>query len=157
MAVAESLEGVTEARPGNYVFFDGYQEAIGSCEAQDVAFSVLASVIGRYPSRGSAVIDAGGLALSKDPGARHVEPDGGFGRLLSLESGRVLAGARLTSLSQEHGVVSAPADGALDELRVGEVVRVVPNHSCLSAACFDRYHVVRGDEVVDQWQTIRGW
>jgi len=53
------------------------------------------------------------------------------------------------TVSQEHGIVTAPLD-------VGDRVRILPNHSCLTAACFDEYHVVRGDEVVDRWRVWRG-
>jgi D-serine deaminase-like pyridoxal phosphate-dependent protein len=65
------------------------------------------------------------------------------------DRGRLRADAHLLSLSQEHGVVNA-------RLPVGERVRILPNHSCLTTACFDEYHLVRGDEVVDRWKIWRG-
>jgi D-serine deaminase-like pyridoxal phosphate-dependent protein len=156
-AAAEHYEGVTEIRPGNYAFYDAYQAAIGSCGLPDaLAFTVLATVIGAYPERGQVVLNAGALALSKDPGPVHVEPNCGYGVVCDL-SGRPLRGVRLDALSQEHGEASVAAPDLLESLPVGTRVRVVPNHSCLAAACFDRYHVMEGGEVVDEWIPARGW
>ncbi len=154
---AGHYDGVTEIRPGNYAFFDAFQAAIGSCGIGDaLAFTVMATVIGSYPGRGQVVLNAGALALSKDPGPVHVEPRCGFGVVCDL-AGSPLAGVRLEALSQEHGEATLTDLAFFDRLAVGTKVRVVPNHSCLSAACFDRYHVLRGGEVVDEWRPARGW
>ncbi|MGE0354516.1 MAG: alanine racemase [Gemmatimonadales bacterium] len=139
MTAVESLDGVTEARPGNYVFFDETQVALGSCLPGDVAVSVLASVVSAPAGQSHSVIDAGALALSKDTGA--AEPVH-YGKV----DGR--SGVVVGSVSQEHGVLT-------DRLPYGERVRIVPNHSCLTVACFDRYHVVRGEAVVDEWAIHR--
>lgn len=156
-AAAERYDGVTEIRPGNYAFFDAYQAAIGSCGPPDaLAFTVLATVIGSYPERGQVVLNAGALALSKDPGPVHVDRDCGYGVVCDL-SGRPLRGVRLEALSQEHAEASIAAPDLFARLPVGAKVRVVPNHSCLAAACFDRYHVIEGGEVVDEWFPARGW
>jgi D-serine deaminase-like pyridoxal phosphate-dependent protein len=156
IALATDLSGVSEVRPGNYAFFDAHQAAIGSCTLDDAAFLVLASVIGRYPERGAALLDAGALALSKDEGPRHVDPGCGYGVLLEPRSRRPLAGLRLAALSQEHGHLHGdPA--ALAALPIGARMLVVPNHSCLAAALHGRYAVVRGDEVVAEWHPVRGW
>ena len=151
---AEDLEGITEIRPGNYLFFDAFQAAIGSCTLGDVALSVLATVVSAFPDQQRAVVDAGALALSKDPGPTHVDPACGFGRLVAVDDQHPLPGIRLTSLSQEHGVVEGPGTAAL---RPGSRLRILPNHSCLAAACFERLHVVRGAEVIDDWKPLRGW
>jgi D-serine deaminase-like pyridoxal phosphate-dependent protein len=150
----DDLTGVTEARPGNYLFFDAIQAAIGSCDLDDVAFSVLATVISVDPEQGRAVIDAGALALSKDSGPTHVDPDCGFGLPMTLEDQHPLPGLRIVGLTQEHGTLIGPG---VEALHPGTRLRILPNHSCLSAACFDRYHVVRGTEVVDEWHPVRGW
>jgi D-serine deaminase-like pyridoxal phosphate-dependent protein len=157
MCAAEDLGDVTEMRPGNYAFFDAFQTAIGSCRREEIAFGVLATVIGSYPRRNESVIDAGTLALSRDPGPIHVDPDCGFGIPVVPGTREPLAGARVAGLSQEHGVLRLePGDGGTVP-RVGERIVVLPNHSCLAAALFDRYHVVRGEEVVDVWRPVRGW
>ncbi len=150
----DDLTGVTEIRPGNYVFYDAFQSAIGTCELDEAAFSVLATVISVHPEAGRAVVDAGALALSKDPGPTHVDADCGFGVVVATEDLQPLPGLRITGLSQEHGSLTGPGVAAL---RPGTRIRIVPNHSCLSAACFDRYNIVRDTEVVDEWHPVRGW
>jgi D-serine deaminase-like pyridoxal phosphate-dependent protein len=156
LTASSNLDGVTEVRPGNYIFFDAHQAAIGSCALDEVAFSVLGRVIGVHPDRHELVVNTGALALSKDPGAIHVDASCGFGVAVNPRDQRPIAGLRLASLSQEHGIIRS--EGPLDSgWSPGDVVRILPNHSCLAAACFDRYHVVRGDEIVDEWRPFRGW
>ncbi len=156
VVAADDLSGVTEVRPGNYLFFDVFQAAIGSCHLHEAAFSVLASVIGVYPARNEFVVDAGALALSKDPGPVHIDPGCGYGAVVTPDEQRLLPTLTVRTLSQEHGVIAS--DDPLEERwRPGELVRILPNHSCLTAACFDRFHVVRGSEVVDEWRPARGW
>ncbi len=156
LAVAEDLTGITEVRPGNYAFFDAFQAAIGSCSLDDVAFSVLVRVIGRYPERSELLVDGGALALSKDPGPTHVDPAFGFGVVLAA-SGERLPGLRVVSLSQEHGLLRSASPLGPGNFRVGSLLRIVPNHSCLAAALFDRYAVLRRGDVVDEWRPVRGW
>ena len=157
ISLGESLEGVTEARPGNYVFYDHFQVAIGSCDTGSAAFSVLATVLSHYPERNEILIDAGGLALSRDEGPTHLDPNCGYGAVFTADGRTPLPSLRIRSISQEHGKIqgSAPIDYAA--LPVGAKLRIVPNHSCLTAAMFDRYHVFRGDAVVDEWRPVRGW
>ncbi|HEV3471198.1 MAG TPA: alanine racemase [Pyrinomonadaceae bacterium] len=151
----EHLDGVDEARPGNYIFFDAFQATLGSCAFEDCALSVLASVVHRDRARRKVVLDAGAIALSKDRGAFDLDPACGFGRVLDL-GGRD-TGLRVESLSQEHGSVPVPDETTLDRLRVGTRVRVLANHSCLTAAQHAHYHVLEGDRVVDRWEIHRGW
>jgi D-serine deaminase-like pyridoxal phosphate-dependent protein len=156
VTVAEDLAGVTEVRPGNYLFFDAFQAAIGSCRLDEVAFSVLATVTGVYPERRELVVNAGALALSKDPGPIHVDPSCGFGVVVEAADQQPIPGLRVISLSQEHGVLRS--DRPLDpSWQPGSRLRLLPNHSCLAAACFDSYQVVRGAAVVDEWRPVRGW
>jgi len=149
MSAAEDLTGVTEARPGNYVFYDYTQVLLGSCTVRDCAVTVLASVVSAQPGAAHAVTDAGALVMSKDTGPGGVEPPTMGPVYDDYASGTLSSRLRLTALSQEHGVMQGP-------LPVGTRVRILPNHSCLTVACFDRYHVVRGDEVVDRWKIWRG-
>src|SRR5215213_8079310 len=74
LSVVERFSECDEVRPGNYVFYDAFQATIGSCRLEDVAVSVLTTVVGSYPERGSIIVDAGALALSKDAGPEHVDP-----------------------------------------------------------------------------------
>ena len=146
MTAVDHLEGVDEARPGNYALFDYTQSVLGSCAVRDCAVTVVASVVSRPAGHDHAVVDAGALAMSRDPG-----PDeAGFGRAFAdYAAGRLDDDLRLVSLSQEHGIVSGRP-------RVGDRLRLLPNHSCLTVAQFDEYHVVRGTEVVDRWKIWRG-
>ena len=151
----DHLEGVDEARPGNYIFFDAFQATLGSCSFDDCALTVLASVVHRDRARRKVVIDAGAIALSKDRGAADLDPACGYGRVQDL-GGRDL-GPRVESLSQEHGAVHVADEATFDSLRVGARVRVLANHSCLTAAQHSHYNVIEGDAVVDRWEIFRGW
>lgn len=157
LSLATSLEGVTEARPGNYVFYDRFQSEIGACRPDDVAFSVLVTVLGQYLERNELLVDAGALALSKDEGPTHLDPDCGFGAILSADGRQRFPDLVVESLSQEHGKIRGRKPIDFDALAVGTKLRVVPNHSCLAAALFEHYHVLRGEEVVDRWHPVRGW
>lgn len=157
MTRADDLAGVTEARPGNYVFFDADQLAIGSCALKDIAFSVLATVVGAYPDRNTLIVNAGALALSTAAGATHVNPDCGFGLVCSAWELRPVEGLVVYSLSQEHGLIRSTQPIEFDRFPIGSRLRIIPNHSCTATALFDRYHVVRNGEIVDEWHPIRGW
>lgn len=142
--------GVTELRPGNYAFFDAFQAGIGSCTTDDCAMTVLASVIGVHPDRDQILTDAGALALSKDAGPRHVIPDCGYG--IVLDSERRPLPLRVVGLSQEHGEVAVLDRAIFETLRVGSLVQIIPNHSCLAAALYDGYVVTSDGDVVDRWE-----
>jgi D-serine deaminase-like pyridoxal phosphate-dependent protein len=150
LSVIDDFSGADEVRPGNYVFYDAFQATIGACAPEDVAVSVLATVIGSYPERQNVIVDAGALALSKDLGPDHLDPRFGYGVVCDIHL-RPLP-ARLVAVSQEHGKIATAA-----HLPVGTRLRIVPNHSCLTAAMFDAYHVVDGDRVVAEWRPVRGW
>lgn len=165
---AESLAGVTEMRPGNYVFFDLFQASLGTCAMTDIAVSVLASVTGRHRLRNHLLIDAGGLALSKDIGANEHRPHTGYG-LVCLPGGAMpLPGLAVTDVHQEHGLIG-PADPAahhaslpFERFPVGSRLRVLPNHSCMTAAMYDRYYVVSGQPgdngaIIAEWDRVNGW
>ena len=149
-SVVERFTDCDEVRPGNYIFFDAAQATLGSCRREDVAVSVLATVIGSYPHRSEAIVDAGALALSKDLGPDHIDPRFGYGILCDLALHPL--DARIVSLSQEHGKIAMR-----NPPPVGRRVRIIPNHSCLTAAMYDAYHVLEGGTVVDEWKPIRGW
>lgn len=149
-SVVERFEDTDEVRPGNYIFYDAFQATIGSCRREDCAVSVLATVIGSYPERRQAIIDAGALALSKDLGPNHIDPKFGYGLVCDLDLRPMPM--RLVALSQEHGKLEAAAPPP-----VGTQLRVIPNHSCLTAAMYDVYHVIDRGNVVDEWRPCRGW
>jgi len=133
---AMQVAGVTECRPGNYVYHDASQVSLGTCGIGDCALTVLATVVS-VPAPGRAVLDAGSKTLSSDP----LRPRaGGCGWILGGES-------RLARLSEEHGVVDvAPGE----TFHVGQRVRVLPNHACVVSNLHDFVTAVRGDRVEAQ-------
>ncbi len=152
---AESLAGVTEVRAGVYMFGDLFQAEIGTHGLDDIALTVLTSVIGRRPGR--LLVDAGGLALSKDRSTETAPKDYGFGLALDVDGRRSLGDAIVRRAYQEHGVVEPDPGHPLD-LPIGAKLRIAPNHTCMTAAAHDRYYVVEGgDEVIAIWSRVNGW
>jgi D-serine deaminase-like pyridoxal phosphate-dependent protein len=151
----DHLNGIDEVRPGNYIFFDAFQATLGSCSFEDCALTVLASVVHRDRSRRKVIIDAGAIALSKDRGPVGLNPDCGYGKVLGL-NGEDL-NLTVSEISQEHGAVIANDENTLDRLRVGSRVRVLVNHSCLTAAQHSLYNVLEGENIVDHWKIHTGW
>jgi D-serine deaminase-like pyridoxal phosphate-dependent protein len=158
MTHTERMDGVTEARPGVYMFHDVFQAIIDSCTLDDIAITVLASVIGRNPSKNRFVIDAGALALSKDRSTAATNEDAGFGLVWDIDGKPSFGECPIGSVSQEHGVVSSAKPLPFDKLHVGTKVRIAPNHACITAAAHDRYYVVDGSrEVIAEWDRVNGW
>ena len=151
MASITSLASVSEVRPGNYVFNDFMQVVAGVCSADDVPVSVLTTVISSRSDLPHCIVDAGALAMSKDPGPPQVDQRRGLGPVYTGLTGTGLEpSVNLAHVSQEHGFVEGRHYG------VGTRLRVMPNHSCLTAAMFDEYWVVEGETVVDRWPILRG-
>ncbi len=154
---ARHLDGVTEVRAGVYMFGDLFQASIGTHGPADIALTVLASVIGLRPAEHRLLVDAGGLALSKD---RSTQPtaDLGFGLMLDMK-GRPAHGRSVVAQAyQEHGVVALDPALPFPDLPVGALVRIAPNHACMTAAAHDRYWVVDGSgAVIAEWPRVNGW
>ena len=155
ITTVDDLEGIDEVRPGNYIFFDAFQATLGSCALDDCALTVLASVVHRDRSRLKVIVDAGAIALSKDRGPVGLNPNCGYGRVLNL-AGEDL-NLTVSEMSQEHGVIIVKDENTFDGLRVGSRVRVLANHSCLTAAQHSYYNVLEGEDVVDRWKIHTGW
>lgn len=151
----DHLEGIDEVRPGNYIFFDNYQATLGSCGFDDCALTVLAAVVHRDASRRKIVVDAGGIAMSKDRGPTHLDPMCGYGRVLDLDGHDT--GLRLDTLSQEHGVIHTNDDAAFNRFKIGDRLRVLANHSCMTATQHSHYNILKDGEIVDNWEIHRGW
>jgi len=158
MSLTENLDGINEIRPGNYAFYDYTQVMLGSCGIADCALTVLSSVISHQPGSSHFIIDAGALALSKDTGPLHISNDMDMGIIYEdYERKRLQAHVHVKTLSQEHGKVLISEGSKLKgQYKVGEKVRILEHHSCLTAANFDYYYVVKGYEVIDRWKILRG-
>lgn len=150
---AEDLSGIDEVRPGNYILYDAFQATIGSCSLDDCALTILAAIVHR--SNEKLIIDAGAIALSKDRGPVERDPGCGYGRVLDLDGNDL--GLRVAGVSQEHGVIPIPDLGVSERFRVGDRVRILANHSCISTAQHTHYNVLGNGEIVDRWEIHRGW
>lgn len=155
---ARDLTGVTEMRPGVYMFSDLFQAGIGTGAIGGIALSVLATVIGQRRADNALILDAGALALSKDRSTESLADDCGFGLICDLGTGRPLGDLKVASVHQEHGMVCSSSPLSFDALPIGALVRVLPNHACMTAAAYGAYHVIDGGtEVIGTWPRCNGW
>jgi D-serine deaminase-like pyridoxal phosphate-dependent protein len=156
----ESFEGITEVRAGVYFFFDLVQVGLGVCALDDVAISVLGSVIGHQPDKGQLITDTGWTSLSRDRGTAEQAVDQGYGVVCDLE-GRPIEDLVVVDTNQEHGIVARRGGGPIGDLGrfpVGTLLRVLPNHACATAGQHASYLVVEGGEtVVAEWPRVSGW
>ena len=144
--VAKRLEAASEIRPGNFVFYDLMQLAPGVCAADEISAGLACPIVGIYPARNEIVIYGGAIHFSKEfltdtLGRRF------WGQLAVCTRGEFTPGEPphyVKSLSQEHGVVSIETP-ALNQLRIGDAVLVLPVHSCLTCQQFASYTTLDGE------------
>lgn len=157
---ARDMTGVTELRAGIHVFQDLFQAGIGACRIEDIAVSVLASVIGARRDLNRLVIDAGGLALSKDRSTAGHSFDAGFGLVCDARSGKPIDDLYVVAVSQELGLMTtrSGSPAPFDRLPIGSQVRILPNHADMTAAAYQGYTVVDGDDrIIDYWARANHW
>jgi D-serine deaminase-like pyridoxal phosphate-dependent protein len=151
---ARHLDDVTEVRAGVFPFFDLINVGLGVCSMDDIALSVLATVIGHRSDKSGSILDAGWMAMSRDAGNSRTP---GYGLVCDL-AGRSLKGLFLQELNQEHGIVgrTIPAGDPMPAL--GAKVRILPNHACATAAQHDHYVVVGAEsQIRGTWSRFSGW
>ena len=157
---ARDLTGVTELRAGVFVFFDLVMAGIHVCSIDDIALSVLTTVIGHQRERGWIMIDAGWMALSRDRGTANQAVDQGYGIVCDIE-GKPFPNLIVKAANQEHGIVAQRAGSGehLPQLPVGTKLRILPNHACATGAQFDGYEVLPVDASAPlvHWARFRGW
>ena len=156
---ARALPGVTEVRAGVYVFFDLVMSNVGVCGPDDIALSVLTSVIGHQPEKGWAIVDAGWMAMSRDRGTARQKHDYAYGQVCGAD-GQPLHGYLLGGANQEHGIVMRSGEPDADIVRrfpVGTLLRVLPNHACATGAQFPHYEAVAADGSAATWPRLHGW
>ena len=157
---ATSLDGVTEVRAGVFVFFDLVMAGIGVCAIDDIAVSVLGTVIGHQTEKGWILVDAGWMAMSRDRGTAKQTVDQGYGLVCDID-GNPLGDLILSDANQEHGIITVrPGSTArLPELPIGTRIRSLPNHACATGAQHEAYHVVRGTnhQIEAVWSRFGGW
>ena len=137
---------ITEVRPGNYVFYDAMQVALGAAQLEDCALTALATVTSKRRSKGGTerlYLDAGKKVLTTDTGYGL----DGYGTLLyNAAAMRPWPHARVERLSEEHAWVQVPGGAPFT---TGDRVRVVPNHACVTVATQPALQLVEGEELVD--------
>ena len=159
--LARSLEGVTEVRAGVYMLFDLVMAGLGVCRIEDIALSVLTTVIGHRSDMGWLIVDAGWMALSADRGTSRQDTDQGYG-LVCTEDGSPLEGVLVLSVNQEHGIIG-PRPGArhldVSAFPPGTRLRILPNHACATASQHDSYLLVGSDgtSLQREWPRLNGW
>ncbi|NZA27456.1 alanine racemase [Luteimonas sp. SJ-92] len=144
-SIAEAFPGAGEIRPGNFVFYDLMQWQIGACGVEDIAVAMACPVVARHPGRGELVVHGGAVHFSKD--AMEFEGERIFGLAVERTSdgwGELRPDVRLVRLSQEHGIVAAPADVVV-RTRPGDSLLFLPVHSCLTADAMGRYRTLAGE------------
>jgi D-serine deaminase-like pyridoxal phosphate-dependent protein len=155
-----NYSGVTEVRAGVFMFFDLMQAGVGDCTVDDIALSVLSTVIGHQRDRGWTIIDAGWMAMSRDRGTAGQAVDQGYGIVCDLD-GQPYPDLIVIQANQEHGIVAGRPGSSVPvpHLPVGAKVRVLPNHACATAAQHEGYMVVEGGthRVHGYWPRFGGW
>ncbi|WDD92258.1 DSD1 family PLP-dependent enzyme [Burkholderia sp. FERM BP-3421] len=157
---AASLAGVTEVRAGVYAFFDLVMHNVGVCALDDLALSVVTTVIGHRPDQGWAIVDAGWMALSRDRGTARQRRDYGYGLPCTLD-GAPLEGFTISGANQEHGILSRthgePCPDIVTRFPLGARLRILPNHACATGAQFPFYHALAADGSAALWSRFHGW
>ena len=146
----QNTSGITEMRPGVYMFGDLAQVDLQCCVTSDIAVTVASTVIGHNKPAGQLLIDAGALALSQDLSPQSVQNT--YGRLVDDENLQVI------KVNQEHGTVAHLNDSTqFEKYPIGSVVRILPNHICMTAAPYNRMYVIENNTIESMWNRATGW
>lgn len=157
---ARQLDGVTEVRAGVYVFQDLVMLNVGVARREELALSVLTSVIGHQREKGWVLVDAGWMAMSRDRGTQTQAVDHGYGAVCD-ETGAWLDEFVMSQANQEHGIVALRDGSAARDIEsrfpLGTRLRILPNHACATAAQYPSYAVIDGNGGVAAWERFGGW
>jgi D-serine deaminase-like pyridoxal phosphate-dependent protein len=145
LSLANHFENVDELRPGNFIFYDVMQHLLGSCRMEDIAISVACPVVAKHPERKEIVVYGGGVHLSKEGVSDQGKTIYGFASTFTL-NGWNLPNKRsyVKKLSQEHGIIHA-SDELMTEVAVGNLLALIPVHSCLVPPLLGPYLTTKGD------------
>lgn len=133
-----SRMGITELRPGNYIYNDMIQCSLGVAKPEEVALSILATVIGT-PAGNRVVIDAGSKSLSLDRGAHANASIAGYGHIVGKN-------ALIVRVSEEHGVIIHQNE----KFKIGEQLRILPNHACAVSNLFNKAYIADDDLILEE-------
>lgn len=157
--LANNLKEITEMRAGVFMFFDLFQYNLGLCSAEDIALSVLTTVISRQADKGWIFIDAGWMALSRDRGTSRQKVDYFYGMVCD-EHGNIIPDLLVISTHQEHGVLAMRpgSEHSLPNFSLGTLLRILPIHACATASQFENYYVLDDTtETIEIWPRFSGW
>ncbi|HTX80313.1 MAG TPA: alanine racemase [Longilinea sp.] len=144
---SDDLGGVDEIRPGNFVFFDAMQLKAGICRPEEIAVALACPVVALHPERGEVVIYGGAIHFSKDSFMEDGKPCYGYVALPERSGwGQPLKDARVVRLSQEHGIAHV-SSGDLQHLKIGDLLCILPAHSCLTVTAMGEYYTPDGTRI----------
>jgi D-serine deaminase-like pyridoxal phosphate-dependent protein len=142
-SIINNFTGLDEIRPGNFIFYDIMQLMIGSCTENQIAAAVACPVVAKHKTRHELIIYGGAVHLSKesvvDPGGKRI-----FGYATSWDGahwGPIIPDCYVTSLTQEHGIIRC-GNTFFDRVNVGDVVAIIPVHSCLTMNLMRNFRVI---------------
>lgn len=161
MTYMEDADGITELRCGVYALGDLFMMNLGVVKPDEIAGSVLATVIGHQAAKGWVIVDAGWMAMSRDRGTARQKRDFGYGLVCDVK-GRPLRGGKvvMTGANQEHGIIRAIEGDPLDpaDFPVGTRLRILPNHACPTAAPYASLFLIdKEGRVMEELPHVRGW
>lgn len=161
VVAADNFDGIDEIRPGVFVFFDLFQMQLGACHFDDIALSVLCSVVAHKKEQNRIIVDAGGLALSKDRSTAGAAHDMGYGLVADINGVAIQPELLVSEVNQEHGIIDLPTEAKCDDYPVGTRLRIFPNHACMTAAAYEGYVVLQGSSMsqtsLGYWARCNGW
>jgi len=147
-SIIEDLSDFDEIRPGNFVFYDEMQAHIGSCQRSDIAVSLICPVVAKYPSRGEIIVHGGAVHLSKD-NIKDADAHSHYGIAVKFDgqnwnTNDVLG--LVSKVSQEHGIITVN-ESVMNQIKVGDLIAILPIHSCLTANLMKNYQLTNGETV----------
>jgi len=157
-SVGGNFYDVTEMRAGVFVFQDLFQSNLGICKQSDIALSVLTTVISQSTANKRLIVDAGGIALSKDRSTESQNFDCKYGLVTDI-NGNIISDLILDKVNQEHGYITTVDGSPIDfeRYKIGSLLRILPNHACMTASAHSGYHIVENNMISDYWPRINGW
>jgi len=147
-SITENFRGVDEIRPGNFVFYDLVQHSIGACNIDDIAVRMHCPVVSKQPARNEIIVYGGAIHFSKD-WLQNIDGKPLYGRIIITHNNeRILLGplSCLISLSQEHGILKVTSK-EFKQINMGDIVEIIPVHSCLTAQSMGKYLTTKGEEI----------
>ncbi len=143
--LAEDLGIVDEIRPGNFVFFDASQAALGTCQAEEIAVAVACPVVSVQPEQEKIVVYGGTIHLSSENYVQNDHKVYGLPAFLEPDGwGKPVPGAYVSSLYQEHGIIHMP-EAVCNTIQPGDLLAILPVHSCITISCMKKYLTLEGE------------